>query len=58
LGLLWLVPDPSKAHGTPEEVRAEYERAYESLGNHIRDLVQAILGNELNPIHENTNPPI
>ncbi len=58
LGLLWPVTDPSKAHRTPDEVRAEYERAYESLSNHIRDLVQAILGNDLNPTHENTNPPI
>jgi protein-tyrosine-phosphatase len=44
LGLQWAVPDPSKARGTPEEVRAEYERAYQSLTHHIRDLVHAILG--------------
>jgi phosphate transport system protein len=44
IGLRWLVPDPSAARGTPDEVQAEYERAYEALGNHARDLVQAILG--------------
>ena len=44
LGLRWLVPDPSELRGTPEEVRAEHERAWESLTNHTRDLVQAILG--------------
>jgi phosphate transport system protein len=44
LALRWLVPDPSTARGTPEEVQAEYERAYQSLTNHARDLVQAILG--------------
>ncbi|MBI4874316.1 MAG: phosphate signaling complex protein PhoU [Acidobacteria bacterium] len=46
LSLQWFVPDPSEAHGTPEQVRAEYERAYQSLCNHIRDLVHAILGND------------
>ncbi|HEV2446221.1 MAG TPA: phosphate signaling complex protein PhoU [Candidatus Sulfopaludibacter sp.] len=49
LGLRWLVPDPCAAHGTPEEVRAEYERAYQSLMNHARDLVQAILGDASSP---------
>lgn len=58
LGLHWLVPDPSKACGTPEEVRAEYERAHKSLTNHIRDLVQAILGNDQEPTHESTSPTI
>jgi len=46
LGLRWLVPDPSEARGTLEEIRLEYERAYWSLGNHIRDLIQAILGDD------------
>ena len=58
LGLHWLVPDPSKARGTPEEVRAEYEKAHKSLTNHIRDLVQAILGNDQEPTHESTSPTI
>ncbi len=58
LGLQWLVPDPSKARGTPEEIRAQYERAFETLTNHIRDLVQAILGDEQNPPYENIDPSI
>jgi phosphate transport system protein len=58
LGLEWFVPDPSKAHGTPEKVRAAYERAFESLTHHIRDLVQAILGDGQNPSHENTHPSV
>ena len=45
LVLHWLVSDPSKSRGTPEQVNAEYERAYQALTQHIRDLVQAILGN-------------
>lgn len=58
LSLQWLVPDPSKASGTREAIRAEYERAYQSLTNHIRDLVHAILGNDQNSFHENINPSI
>lgn len=46
LGLQWLVPDPSLAHGTPEELRVEYERAFQVLTTHARDLVQAILGED------------
>ena len=57
LGLRWSVPDPFKARGTPAEVRAEYEQAYRTLTGHIRDLVQAILGNDLIPTHEEANPP-
>ena len=49
LGLRWLVPDPRAVSGTPEEVQAEYERAYQSLMNHTRDLVQAILGDATSP---------
>ncbi len=44
LGLQWAVPDPSKAQGSPEEIHAEYERAYQSLSHHVRDLVHAIIG--------------
>jgi phosphate transport system protein len=46
LGLQWLVPDPSLAHGAPQELRNEYERAFQALTTHIRDLVQAILGDD------------
>jgi phosphate transport system protein len=59
LGLRWLVPDPSAVHGTPEEVQAEYERAWQSLTNHTRDLVQAILG-DADPIaapHPSSSTP-
>jgi phosphate transport system protein len=56
LGLRWSVPDPSKGGG-PAEVRAEYERAYQALTGHIRDLVQAILGNdEISTNDEATHP--
>ncbi len=57
LGLRWMVPDPSKAHGSPDEVRADYERAYQLLSTHIRDLVEAILGNHRNPLNDNADTP-
>ena len=56
LGLHWLVPDPSKARGAPEQVAAEYERAYQTLTQHIRDLVQAILGDDQTRANEPGNP--
>jgi phosphate transport system protein len=46
VGLDWFIPDPSKVAGTPDEIRAAYQRAYETLSANIRDLVQAILGND------------
>jgi protein-tyrosine-phosphatase len=55
VGLHWLVPDPLKARGTPEEVRAEFERAYETLTNHIRDLTEAILGNDQDLTNESSS---
>lgn len=46
LAIGWLVPDPSKAQGTSDEVRAAYEEAFSSLTRHVHDLVEAILGND------------
>ena len=46
LALQWLVPDPSQAQGTPQELRLAYEQAFQALTTHIRDLVQAILGDD------------
>jgi len=43
LSLRWLVPDPSRVRGTPEEVRQAYEETYELLTTHIKDLVKAVL---------------
>ncbi|HET9958919.1 MAG TPA: phosphate signaling complex protein PhoU [Polyangiaceae bacterium] len=42
----WSIPDPSLVKGSPEEVRAAYEETYKFLKVHIRDLVQAILGDQ------------
>jgi arsenate reductase len=40
----WSVRDPSTVKGTAAEVKAAYEETYEFLRAHLRDLVEAILG--------------
>jgi phosphate transport system protein len=58
VGLDWFMADPSSTRGTPEEVRAAYQRTYETLTSHIRDLVQAVLGNTQRPSNEQTDLPL
>ena len=43
----WNVEDPSRVKGTAAEVQAAYEKTYQSLNAHIRDLVEAILGDKV-----------
>jgi phosphate transport system protein len=45
----WSIDDPSAVTGSPEEVRAAYEATYLFLSNHIRDLVEAVLGVRIAP---------
>jgi len=52
LSLLWSVADPSKAEALPEEAQAQYESAFDVLTDHIRDLVQAILGDNSGPLRQ------
>jgi phosphate transport system protein len=40
----WGVQDPSTVRGTPEEIRAAHEHAFQFLQTNLRDLVEAILG--------------
>src|SRR5439155_10251200 len=42
----WSTTDPSKVHGTTDEVRAAYEATFQFLRSHLQDLVEAILGDE------------
>jgi arsenate reductase len=42
----WEVQDPAKAEGALEQTRAAYEKTFQFLETHIRDLVEAILGDE------------
>jgi phosphate transport system protein len=44
----WSVRDPSEATGAPADVNAAYEDTYQFLHAHIRDLVEAILGDNDN----------
>jgi phosphate transport system protein len=44
----WSTPDPSKVHGSTDEVKAAYETTYQFLRSHLQDLVEAILGDEGN----------
>jgi phosphate transport system protein len=45
----WLVQNPSECQGSPEELETAFEDAYQYLDTHIRDLVQAVLGMEIEP---------
>jgi phosphate transport system protein len=40
----WAVQDPSTVQGTAAEVRAAFEETYQFLHGHIKDLVEAVLG--------------
>jgi phosphate transport system protein len=42
----WSVLDPSTVTGNADEVRAAYEATYQFLSDHIKDLVEAILGDD------------
>ena len=42
----WSVADPSRVTGSPAEVTVAYEATYQFLREHIKDLVEAVLGNE------------
>src|SRR5260221_4770238 len=46
IGLDWNVKDPSFGEGSPEEVRLAYEATFQYINTHIRDLVEAILGEQ------------
>ena len=43
----WSVDDPARLKGTPAEVRAAYEKTYQSLRAHIHDLVEAVVGDKI-----------
>jgi len=48
VGLDWNVRDPFFVEGKPEEIRAAYEETFQYINTHIRDLVEAILGEQHN----------
>jgi protein-tyrosine-phosphatase len=48
VALDWNVQDPSLVQGSPEQIRAAYEQTFQYINSHIRDLVEAILGEKQN----------
>jgi len=46
ISINWEIEDPSRVTGSEEEIRAAYEHTYRILDAHIRDLVEAICGND------------
>jgi phosphate transport system protein len=40
----WPLADPSQVQGSPDEIRAAYESSYQFLQAHVKDLVEAVLG--------------
>jgi hypothetical protein len=44
----WSRKDPAQTQGSPEEVRAAFEEAYLYFETHVRDLMGAILGAQVN----------
>ena len=40
----WSLDDPSQVEGSPEEVKAAYEAAFEFLQSNIHELIEAVLG--------------
>ena len=46
VSIKWHIDDPSEGRGKPEEMKRAYERTYQFLDSHIRDLVNAILGED------------
>jgi phosphate transport system protein len=45
----WLVQDPCRVSGGPEPVAQAFEDAFQYIDTHVRDLVQAVLGMEIEP---------
>lgn len=43
----WEIDDPSRVKGSAEEIEAAYQKTFDILNAHIRDLVEAIIGDEM-----------
>jgi phosphate transport system protein len=48
----WNLKDPGAVQGSPADVQAAYEAAYQFLHGHVRDLVGAILGDDTNQANQ------
>ena len=43
----WTLPNPSEVQGTERQIHEAYENAYLEIRGHLRDLMEAILGGDL-----------
>jgi protein-tyrosine-phosphatase len=46
VGLDWNVEDPSRLPGSLSDVRGAYEETFQYINTHVRELVQALVGND------------
>ena len=46
VAIRWNIADPSKLKGSEKEISTAYQQTYEYLDSHIKDLVEAIIGND------------
>jgi arsenate reductase len=46
ISIHWEIGDPSRTEGSEQDIRDAFEKTYSILDSNIRDLVEAILGNE------------
>lgn len=44
----WSVKDPARVHGSADDINHAYDETFQFLQAHIQDLVEAILGDEIN----------
>ncbi len=49
----WEMQDPSRLEGTEEEVQAAYQKTFQFFETHLRELVQAILGDDVKKEEDN-----
>ncbi len=47
ISISWMIENPSTAKGSKTEIEASYEKTFQFLNTHIRDLTQAILGDNI-----------
>lgn len=48
VSIRWHINDPSTVEGNKKEILTAYDKAFKFLDEHIRDLIEAILGDEFN----------
>jgi hypothetical protein len=47
ISIHWEIEDPCRLEGSEQDIRAAFEKTYNILDSNIRDLVEAILGDDV-----------